>query len=160
LLASDLSAQQSIVEIQREEQNGTSANTPKKVLLSSLIEKTIYEVSVGWSQFWTYSNGCLGGAFSELIEYCRETGKDELLIRNIAPASKVGPNDTATVLAVQKAIVAFVCDTITKCGMDKPESRLALRQGQFDIRFYLGKQKPTNFLCEEDERSSIGTNYQ
>ncbi|HHS89516.1 MAG TPA: hypothetical protein ENJ26_04030 [Rhodobacteraceae bacterium] len=88
--------------------------------------------------------------FCEALRLADLRGKEELLVENIAPWVKVGHTDTSRVPIVQDKIERYIAAACRKIGRDIPVCRLDLRHGVFNIRCYLGRMKPSDFVHDED----------
>ncbi len=77
-------------------------------------------------------------------------GKEELLIENITPWVKVGRTDTSKVPVVQDKIERLIQAACRQIGRASPVCRLDLRHGIFNIRCYLGRTRPSDFVHDED----------
>lgn len=146
-------AQHSMMALKQDDQERPDDFGVAVISHSLVIEQTLCEVSVDWTQFWACSNNLLRSSFEKLVEFCGDVEKEELVIRNIAPSHSATRRNTATVLAAQDAIVALVNQAMAELGFEQPVSRLALRQGEFDVRFYLGSRKPTDHVFHDDARN-------
>ena len=85
----------------------------------------------------------------EAVRFAHRNGKSELLICNITPWFRIGEGDVTQVTEIQNRIVSQLTNACRRIGQDIPETRLSLRNGEFDIRCYLGREKPSDFFFEE-----------
>ena len=51
---------------------------------------------------------------------------------------------------IETQILDILADVCTKLGHEMPVCRLALQNGEFSIRCYLGRDKPTDHVFGED----------
>ncbi len=126
---------------------------PKNALLESEVWKfarTRHELLIDWSRIEANSAHSIRAGFAQVAELCDEAGKDEFVVENIASRYQVGRDDPAMVIEAQDRIVSLFREAIEKQNRKMPEFRLSLRRGSFDIRFYLGRTRPTDF-CAPDE---------
>ena len=87
---------------------------------------------------------------AEALRLADLRGKSELYICNIAPWIKVGQADTGQVPIIQDKILRYLQAASQQLDRDVPACRLDLRHGEFGIRCYLGRMKPTDHVYEED----------
>ena len=95
-------------------------------------------------------------AFGQLMEGIRLAelrGKTEMVICNIALDTIAGERDATIVVEAQEEIEDIIEDVSKRLGREMPECRLTLRTGEFDIRCYLGREKPSDFVFEDDMMS-------
>lgn len=83
----------------------------------------------------------------EALKTARSNDRDELLISDFAPDALVG---SAEVSELQEIIEHIVNEACSRTGRDAPEMRLSLRGNKYDLRCYLGRMKPTDFLFDPD----------
>ncbi len=86
----------------------------------------------------------------EAIRLAELHGKSELLIGDIAPRARPGEGDPAQVPEVQGRIEEILAEACARLGREMPETRLSLHFGKFHIRCYLGREKPSDHIHEED----------
>lgn len=113
------------------------------------IMRTRHELFFDWAPISALSEQSLRSGFSHVIGLCGLAEKDEVVVENIAPSYRVGRDDPAIVIAAQERIASVFRDAIAMHNRDMPEYRLSLRRGSFDIRFYLGRTRPTDFRVPE-----------
>ncbi len=87
---------------------------------------------------------------AEALRVAEAHGKFELNINNFTPWIKIGEDETKQVPIIQQDIQRNLATACEKLGRDIPESRLDLQRGEFAIRCYLGRTKPTDHIYEED----------
>ncbi len=90
------------------------------------------------------------GQLAEAIHLADQRAKPELNINNIAPWINVGQKEAAQVPIIQDKIQQQLAAACLKLKRAIPECRLDLRQGEFGIRCYMGRFKPTDHIFEED----------
>ena len=83
----------------------------------------------------------------EALKTARSNDRDELLINDIAPDMLVG---SADITEIQEIIEQIVREACARIGREAPEMRLSLRGSAYDIRCYLGRRKPTDYLFDPD----------
>ena len=107
------------------------------------ITRTRHELRVDWNEVKASSRMQNKIGFEQIIVLCQATGRGEFIVENIAPDYKVGDGDPAIVMEAQERIVR-VFNQVSKAHFsESPEYRLSLRNGAFDLRFYLGRTHPT-----------------
>ncbi len=107
--------------------------------------RTRHELILDWVPISALSEQSLRTGFSHVIGLCGLADKDEVVVENIAPSYRVGRDDPAIVIVAQERIASVFRDAIAMHNRDMPEYRPSLRRGSFDIRFYLGRTRPTDF---------------
>ena len=115
------------------------------------LRRTLYEILIGWSEIRDVPRSEIRQCLSRMISLCTETGKDEVVIENIVPSFKVGRDDPGQILSVQDEIVALFSEAMMGADGELPEFRLGLRRGEFEVRFYMGRTRPTDFDFIEAE---------
>ncbi len=90
---------------------------------------------------------------AEAMRLARVHGKEELMIADITPEIHTDQPDACQVPLIKKEIEAFLQAACTDDGFEMPECRLDLHGGQFGLRCYLGRTKPTDFIFAEDRLS-------
>ncbi|MBV1869132.1 MAG: hypothetical protein KUG69_14705 [Marinosulfonomonas sp.] len=92
-------------------------------------------------------------AVAQLVEAVRLAelrGKNELLIINIAPWLQAGANEATEVALQQENFEEAMEKVCLRLKRGMPEIRLSRRAGEFDLRCYLGVEKPTDHIYEDD----------
>ena len=84
-------------------------------------------------------------SIAEAMKAALSNDKDELLITNMAPGAEVG---SAAVADFQDHVEALVEEAAARIGHDAPEMRLSLRGDQYDLRCYMGRTKPTDYVFD------------
>lgn len=113
-------------------------------------EETLYAISIDWAHLRNSSRHCILSSFVQAIKYCKEHKKEEFVVQNIVPWVSVGRDDPSIVVSTQDEIVGILFEAIAWVRRDIPEFRLTLRHGEYDIRFYLGNEQPTDCLHFDD----------
>lgn len=116
-----------------------------------VMDETLHTISLDWAQLSNSTHQDVISGFVQAIIYCRNTQKEELVLRDIAPASKIGRDDPSQVVALYDQILHMFTEAFFLAGRDVPEVRLNLNRGQFDLRFYMGREIPRD-CSYEDER--------
>lgn len=115
-----------------------------------MFEVTFSAVEMDGQNLWREQAKIAFGQFGEAIRLAEIRGKSELLICNIAPWIKIGIDDTSQVTEVENHILEILSAACQFLGRRMPECRLDLRHGEFGIRCYMGRDKPSDHLFEED----------
>lgn len=111
----------------------------------------------------THSTVCLNGknicrqptevSLTQIVEAIRLAelrGKSELLLVNVTPWINISLGKITSVPETQSRIEELLRKACLRLKRDVPEVRLSLRGGEFDVRCYLGREKPTDFVFEDD----------
>ena len=106
-------------------------------------EKTRASLSFDAADIAGFSPGEISGFLQSLIRICASLGKQELVISNIAPQVRLGKGDLGVVPSIHDEFVVHFANAFFTQGRNLPEHRLVLRRGEFDIRFYVGHERPT-----------------
>jgi hypothetical protein len=115
------------------------------------LERTRHEILVDWSKIRDASPDTIRNGFAQAIRHCKSLSKDEFVVENIVPDHTVGQDDPAKVIAAQTQIAALFREAARAENRSMPEYRLSLRRGAFDVRFYLGRTRPTDHKAPEEE---------
>jgi hypothetical protein len=115
------------------------------------IKRTPHALLVDWSEMKDSSRQSTRAGFEQVIALCEATRKDEFVVEDIAPDYKNGDADPAIVIAAQERILSIFMQAAATQFRELPEHRLSLRRGAFDLRFYLGLTRPTNFLGPDED---------
>jgi len=83
----------------------------------------------------------------EAFKAAKAHDKDELLISNIAPDAPVGSPE---VTEFQIGVEELVTEAVARLGRELPEMRLSLGAAKYDLRCYLGRNKPTDHLFDQE----------
>ena len=84
----------------------------------------------------------------EALRLAKSNDKEELIIANIAPFAMVG---SAEVSEVQASLEKVVTEAFDRLGDERPEIRLSLRGSEYDLRCYLGRIKPTDYVFDAED---------
>lgn len=87
---------------------------------------------------------------AEALSVADSRSKSELNINDITPWILIGEDETRQVPIIQQDIQRYLVSACARLGRDVPASRLDLHRGEFAIRCYLGRIKPTDHIYEED----------
>jgi len=109
-----------------------------------------HDIAIEWRDLRDSPRAEKLAEFVKLIALCKKSKIDELVVQNILPTFRVGTDEPALVLGVQDEIVPIAVEAAVWCKSEPPEWRLSLRRGMFDIRFYLGRARPTDYLHWDD----------
>ena len=107
-------------------------------------EKTRDSISFDAKDIAGLSPGEISGFLQSLIRICGSLGKQELIISNIASQVQLGKGDLGVVPNIHDEFVVHFANAFFTQGRNLPEHRLVLRRGEFDIRFYIGHERPTD----------------
>ena len=113
------------------------------------LELATFAVQMDGSNLWREHEEISLHHMIEAVRLAQRNGKSELLIYNITPWFRIGEGDVTQVTEIQNKIVAQLTDACRRIGQDLPETRLSLRNGEFDVRCYLGREKPTDYYFED-----------
>lgn len=114
------------------------------------VTRTRHELLVDCSEMRDSSRQSTRAGLEQIMALCKIAGKDEFVIEDIAPDYKVGSSDPTIVLEAQERIVSIFMQAATAHFRELPEYRLSLRRGAFDLRFYLGRTRPTDSLSPDE----------
>lgn len=128
----------------------TQRQSSKQIVESLKMGETLSAVSVDWALLRDSSRRVALSFFVRAIKFCQESQKEEFVVANIVPWIRVGRDNPSAVMQAQNDIVAIFMEAIAGRRRDIPEFRLNLRRGEFDVRFYLGKEKPTDCHFDDD----------
>ena len=117
---------------------------PPQKIQNWKLTRTRHELLVDWSEMRDSSRQSTRAGLEKIMALCKTAGKDEFVIENIVPDYKVGSSDPMIVLDAQERIVSIFMQAATARFRELPEYRLSLRRGTFDLRFYLGRTRPTD----------------
>ena len=111
---------------------------------------TMSSVTMDGSNLWREPVEVAFGQLMEGIRLAELRGKSEMVICNIALDTIAGERDATIVVEAQEEIEDIIEDVSKRLGREMPECRLNLRAGEFDIRCYLGREKPSDYVFEDD----------
>lgn len=86
----------------------------------------------------------------EAIRLAELRGKSELVMLNITPWIKIRSGEITNVPETQELLEGLLTRACNRLKCDMPEIRLTLRGGEFDLRCYLGREKPSDHVFEDD----------
>ncbi len=115
-----------------------------------LIKVSFRTVELDGQNLWREPEDVVVGQLAEAIRLADRRDMTELKINNIAPWIAVGDADSCQVPILQKKIqqkLEIACERVKR---PMPECRLDLSHGDYGIRCYLGRIKPTDHVYEED----------
>lgn len=141
----------SAAELSSKDRKRGNYKRPPQMVENWTITRTSHELLVDWSEMKDSSRQSIRAGFEQIIALCKSTGKDEFVVEDIAPDYKVGSGDPAIVMLAQERIVSMFMQSATNHFRELPEYRLSLRRGAFDLRFYLGRTRPTDYLAPDEE---------
>ena len=119
-------------------------------LLPRQFEMTYQSVEIDGSSFYRDGQDVVVAQLAEALRLADLRGKQELFIANIAPWIRVGQDDTGKVPIIQDRIETRLRAACERLQREMPVCRLDLNRGEFGIRCYLGKNRPTDYIHEED----------
>jgi|GEM_PF-3258093 len=111
---------------------------------------TYSAVVMDGSNMWRESCELAVAHVMEAVRLTELRGKNELLITNITPWVEVGADDATEITLQQEKFEEALKKVCQRLKRDMPEIRLSLRAGEFDLRCYLGTEKPTDHIYEDD----------
>ena len=114
-------------------------------------EKTRAAISFDAADIAGLSPGEISGFLQSLIRTCALLGKQELVISNIAPQVRLGKDDLGVVPDIYDEFIAYFAKAFNAQRQNLPVHRMVLRRGEFDIRFYVGQQRPTDYEFEDNK---------
>ena len=113
-------------------------------------EETLNAISFDWIQLNNASHQDMIAAFVQATTYCLEKNKEELVLRDIAPNSQIDHDNPSKIVEVHDRLTRMFGEAFTSLDRDIPEVRLNLNRGQFDLRFYMGKDIPRDYSYDDD----------
>ena len=114
------------------------------------VKSTPHQMLLEWSHAKGFSTRSIQIGFECIIEQSLASEVDEFVVEDIVPGYKPGADDPSIVLEAESKIVKLFQEASMTHFRKDPEVRLALRNGMFDIRFYLGKTLPFDHIVPED----------
>ena len=117
---------------------------------SQLIEMTFRAVELDGQDLWREQTDGMIGQLAEASRLADLRDKTELKINNFAPWIEVGCHESCQVPILQQKIQRSLAAACKKLKRRVPASRLSLARGQYGIRCYLGRNKPTDHVYDED----------
>ncbi|MEE9388313.1 MAG: hypothetical protein V3U96_06855 [Paracoccaceae bacterium] len=117
---------------------------------SQLIEISFRSVEFNGQNLSRELDDVIVGQLVEAVRLSDLRDKNEMNINNIAPWVEVGHEDSCQVPILQKKIQKNLERACAQLKRPVPECRLNLSRGEFSIRCYLGRNKPTDHIYNED----------
>ena len=99
-----------------------------------------------------FHNRSTPGLAEEAIRLAELRGKSELLMSNVTPWVKINKGEIFNVPETQEVVEKLLVKVCARLKRDVPEVRLTLRGSEFDIRCYLGREKPCIWLFSKQSR--------
>jgi len=115
-----------------------------------LIEMTFRTVELDGRNLWREPENVAVGQLAESVRLADLRTKSELYIRNIAPWISVGQEESYQVPILQSKIQGYLAQACKKLRRPEPACRLDLSRGEYGIRCYLGRIKPTDHVYTQD----------
>jgi len=120
------------------------------VVAPRIFEMTFRAVEMDGRNLWREQSEVAVGQLAEAMRLADLRGKPELYINDITPWITVGQADTGQVPIIQDRIMRSLRTACKQIKRDMPVCRLDLRRGEFGLRCYLGRTKPSDHVYEED----------
>jgi len=114
------------------------------------IKSAPYQMLLEWCHVGGLSARSIQIGFECIIEQCLAAELDEFVVEDIVPGHTPGVDDPSVVLETEARIVKLFQEASISHFRNNPEFRLSLRNGMFDIRFYVGKTLPCDCIVPED----------
>lgn len=114
------------------------------------LEETRKAISFNWMQINNWPRQEIISGFVQAITRCQQTRKEELVLRDIAPESRIGRDDPSQVVEIHDRITGLFSEAVNSLMRDIPQVRLNLNRGQFDMRFYIGREIPRDCIYDEE----------
>lgn len=83
----------------------------------------------------------------DALAMARDNSREEVIVTNIASGVAVG---TAEVSELHQKCDRIMAKAAARLGQEAPEMRLSLRGGEYDLRCYVGRTRPTDFSFDSD----------
>lgn len=115
-----------------------------------LIEVRFRSVELDGRNLWREPAEVAIGQLAEAVRLADLRGKSELMINNITPWIAVGHADSCKIPVIKRNIQTCLYKACKKTNRPVPECRLDLTRGEYSIRCYLGRTKPTDHVYDED----------
>lgn len=115
-----------------------------------LIDISYRAVELDGQNLWREPEDVAVGQLAEAVRLADLRGKPELKINNITPWIAVGHIDSCQVPILQKKIERKLAKACEQVKRPMPECRLDLSRGEYGIRVYLGRVRPTDHVYDED----------
>ena len=117
---------------------------------TQLIETSFGAVELEGRDLWREPEDVAIGQLCEAVRLSDLRSKPELKINNISPWVAVGSEESCQVPILQKKILRYLAQACDRLKRPTPECRLDLSRGEYGIRCYLGRTKPTDHVYDED----------
>lgn len=130
--------------------NTPQATVPNAPNSNELIKVGFKSIELNGHNLWRDPENVAIGQLAEAIRLADQHQRSELNINNITPWIKIGREETAQVPIIQDKIQRHLNAACIKLQRAIPECRLDLSQGEFGIRCYMGRFKPSDHIFEED----------
>ncbi|MEE9428543.1 MAG: hypothetical protein V3V25_10390 [Paracoccaceae bacterium] len=127
-----------------------SGNKGTPSIQGRLIEMSFRSVEMDGCNLWREPDDVAVGQLAEALRLADLHGKSELKINNITPWIAVGHVDSCRVPTYQRKIQGYLELACEKLKRQVPECRLDLSRGEYGIRCYLGRVRPTDHVYDED----------
>jgi hypothetical protein len=114
------------------------------------VTQTRHELLVDWDEIKDSSPQSFDAGFERVMMLFESTGKHEFIVENIVPGYQIGHADPQVVLQAEERIVSIFVQATKARFRDCQVYRLSLRHGAFDLRFYLGRSRPTDYWGPDD----------
>ncbi len=115
-----------------------------------LIEISFRSVELDGRNLWREPADVVVGQLAEAVRLADLHDMVELNINNITPWIAVGDADSCQVPILQKKLMQKLKLACERIKRPMPASRLNLSHGEYSIRCYLGRFKPTDHVYDED----------
>jgi len=123
------------------------------VLPEPSFEVTHSSVRMDASNMWRESTYSALSQIIEAIRLAELRGKSEMLMSNVTPWVKINKGEIFNVPETLERVEELLVKACARLKRDVPEIRLTLRGSEFDIRCYLGREKPSDHVFEDDWNS-------
>lgn len=130
-----------------------SDKSSSAVLPDPSFEITYSSVCMDGSNLWRESFDSALIHVIEAIRLAELRGKSELLMLDVTPWVKIQNGEISNVPETQERVEELLVKACARLRRDVPEIRLTLRGSKFDIRCYLGREKPSDHVFEDDWNS-------
>lgn len=131
----------------------TLGNASPAVLPKPGFEVTHASIWMDGSNLWRESTEAAVSQIIEAIRLAELRGKSDLLMSNVTPWVKINKGEIFNVPETQERVEKLLVKACARLKREVPEIRLTLRGSEFDIRCYLGREKPSDHVFEDDWNS-------
>lgn len=128
---------------------GTSEKSLTRALKKTGANVTVSKVLLSGSEILTLERGDALQAVSEAVRLADIRGRDELTIESFATVEG-GEIDQQNVNDLQDALEDLVAAACDQMAREFPVTRLTRHATGFDLRCYMGGEKPTDYVHIED----------